>query len=74
MIKNVLIHIGGIERYGILSICLFFLVFTTAVVLAWRMKPSDADRLGALPLDDGSPVGGGEAPGAEASEGDSSHE
>jgi len=56
MIKNVLTHIGGVEVYGVISICLFFAVFSTAVVLALRMKKSVANRLGALPLDDARPV------------------
>lgn len=56
MIKNVLTSIGGVEMYGVISVCLFFLVFTTAVVFALRMKKSLAQRLGALPLEDGQPV------------------
>lgn len=55
MIKNVLTHIGGVEVYGVVSICLFFAVFSIAVVLALRMKKSEANRLGALPLDDDAP-------------------
>ena len=56
MIKNVLTHIGGVEVYGVISICLFFTVFSVAVVLALRMKKSVAQRLGALPLEDDPPV------------------
>ena len=32
MIQNVLQHLGGIERYGILSLCLFFLLFILSVI------------------------------------------
>lgn len=53
MIKNVLENIGGIGVYGIISICLFFAVFLAMTFTAVRMKKSKADRLGALPLDDG---------------------
>ena len=56
MIKNVLTHIGGVEVYGVISICLFFAVFSIAVVLALRMKKSVANRLGALPLEDAQPA------------------
>mgnify|MGYP000883524496 CR=1 FL=1 len=56
MIKNVLSNIGGIEAYGVISVCLFFAVFTVAVLLALRMKQSVAQRMGALPLDDAQPV------------------
>ena len=55
MIKNVLTHIGGVEVYGVISICLFFAVFGVAVVLALRMKKSVAHRLSALPLEDDQP-------------------
>lgn len=56
MIKNVLTDIGGIGIYGVVSICLFFIVFTGSLVLSLRMKKSVADGIGALPLDDGQPV------------------
>lgn len=56
MIKNVLSHIGGVEVYGVISICLFFAVFSVAVVLALRMKKSVVARMSALPLDDGQPT------------------
>jgi len=56
MIKNVLSNIGGIEAYGVISVCLFFTVFTVAILLALRMKRSVAQRMGALPLDDAQPV------------------
>ncbi|NBV21708.1 MAG: cbb3-type cytochrome c oxidase subunit 3 [Proteobacteria bacterium] len=56
MIKNVLTDIGGIGIYGVISICLFFAVFTGSLFLSLRMKKSVADRIGALPLNDGQPV------------------
>ena len=56
MIKNVLTHIGGVEVYGVISICLFFAVFSLAVVLALRMKKSVAQRLSRLPLEDSQPA------------------
>lgn len=56
MIKNVLSDIGGVGLYGVISICLFFAVFTGALFLSLRMKKSQADHLGALPLHDGEPT------------------
>jgi hypothetical protein len=56
MIKNVLSDIGGIGIYGVISICLFFAVFTGALFFSLRMKKSQADQLGSLPLHDGEPA------------------
>jgi hypothetical protein len=53
MIKNVLTHIGGIGIYGVISICLFFTVFTGMTIRAMLVRKSLAERLGALPLEDG---------------------
>jgi cytochrome c oxidase cbb3-type subunit 4 len=52
MIKNVLTHIGGIEAYGIFSICLFFLFFLGMLVWAFRLSRQHLDRMSGLPLDD----------------------
>ena len=56
MIKNVLTSIGGVEVYGVISVCLFFLVFTVAVVMALRLKQPFLKSMSELPLDDGQPV------------------
>jgi cbb3-type cytochrome oxidase subunit 3 len=50
MIQNVLQHLGGIENYGILSICLFFLCFLGILAWALRLKKSYLDSAAALPL------------------------
>jgi hypothetical protein len=63
MIKNVLSHIGGVENYGILSICLFFTTFLGAVVWALFQKKALIQRMETLPLD-----------GGEVQKGDSRHE
>lgn len=54
MIQNVLRNIGGIEGYGIISVCLFFLVFSGAVIRALLLRKADVVRMSALPLEDGS--------------------
>jgi len=53
MIKNVISEIGGIGLYGVISICLFFAVFTGMLVWALRMKKAVARELSACPLHDG---------------------
>lgn len=53
MIKNVLTDIGGIGIYGVISICLFFAVFTGMVIWAFSMKKSFAQKMSASPLHDG---------------------
>lgn len=53
MIKSVLTHIGGIENYGIISICLFFAVFCGTLAWALLVKKSFTERMSALPLNDG---------------------
>lgn len=53
MIKNVLSDIGGVGIYGVISICLFFAVFTGAFIWSMLLKKSDLDSRSVLPLDDG---------------------
>lgn len=53
MIKNVLSDIGGVGLYGVISITLFFAVFTGMLIWACRMKKSFAQKMSACPLQDG---------------------
>jgi len=53
MIQNVLRDIGGIGIYGVISVCLFFLVFSVALVRACLLKKQFLKSMSALPLDDG---------------------
>jgi cbb3-type cytochrome oxidase subunit 3 len=55
MIRNVLEHIGGIERYGIISILLFFACFVGTLVWAFRLKKPFLNRMAAKPLEPDSP-------------------
>jgi len=52
MIQNVLQHIGGVANYGIISLCLFFAVFTGTLIWALCLKKTDLDAVAALPLED----------------------
>jgi len=53
MIQNVLEDIGGIGIYGVISICLFFLVFSGALLWAFRLKTPFLKSMSTLPLEDG---------------------
>lgn len=53
MIKNVLTNIGGIGIYGVVSICLFFAVFTGMLIWAFRMKKPYLKTMSSMPLDGG---------------------
>jgi cbb3-type cytochrome oxidase subunit 3 len=53
MIKNVLSDIGGVGLYGVISISLFFAVFIGMVIWAFSMKKSFAQKMSALPMNDG---------------------
>ena len=55
MIQNVLHHLGGVANYGIVSLCLFFAVFTGVLVWTFRLKRADLDSAAALPLENDQP-------------------
>jgi len=38
MIKSILTHIGGIENFGLISLCLFFVFFTGMLIWAFTLK------------------------------------
>jgi len=51
MIQNVLRHLGGIENYGILSLCLFCTVFAGVVLWTFLQKKSYLDYMSRAALD-----------------------
>ena len=51
MIQNVLRHLGGIENYGIISVCLFFACFLGILVWAFRLKKPFLNSMAAKPLE-----------------------
>lgn len=55
MIRNVLEHIGGIERYGILSILIFLACFAGVWVWVILLKKPYLHRMAAKPLEPDSP-------------------
>lgn len=44
--------LGGIEAFGIFSICLFVVVFTVSMVLAFCLKKTFLKSMSVLPLED----------------------
>ncbi len=56
MIKNVLTDIGGVAVYGVISICLFFLVFISALLWAFLLKKPFLKTMSSLPLSDEPPT------------------
>ena len=54
MIQNVIRDMGGIGIFGVISVCLFFSVFVSAAIFAFSRRKALCERMGALPLDDGS--------------------
>jgi len=54
MIQNVLRSIGGVGVYGVISISIFFVVFTGMLIWAFRIKKPLLTAMGEVPLTDGS--------------------
>ncbi len=52
MIQNVIRDMGGIATFGVISVCLFFVVFTGAILWAFAQRKSLCDQMCALPLED----------------------
>ncbi|MDB6040256.1 MAG: hypothetical protein JWM99_4097 [Verrucomicrobiales bacterium] len=61
MIQNVIRSVGGIAGFGIISICIFFTVFTTAMIWAFAQRKTHCDQMGSLPLNDGNTIATTEA-------------
>jgi hypothetical protein len=51
MIKNILTHIGGIENYGIISLCLFIFVFAGMLIWVFALKKPYLDHMASAPLE-----------------------
>lgn len=51
MIKSILTHIGGIENFGIISLCLFFLFFTGMLIWAFTLKKPYLKEMADAPLE-----------------------
>jgi Na+-transporting methylmalonyl-CoA/oxaloacetate decarboxylase gamma subunit len=51
MIKSILTHIGGIEHYGIISMCLFVFVFLGMLIWVCCLKSAHVNKMAAAPLE-----------------------
>ncbi|MGP8201535.1 MAG: hypothetical protein ACLQU4_18760 [Limisphaerales bacterium] len=50
--NHIIDNLGGIEAFGIFSICLFVVVFTVSMVLAFCLKKPFLKTMSRLPLED----------------------
>ena len=57
---------GGMGVFGVISICLFFVVFGGMLVWAYCLKKPFLDHMSVLPLEDGQPN--------DAAKGESNHD
>jgi cbb3-type cytochrome oxidase subunit 3 len=51
MIQNVLRNLGGIERYGIVSLVLFFAIFSIMVIWAFSLRKQHLNKMANMPLE-----------------------
>ena len=51
MIQNVLRTLGGIDNYGVLSLCLFCLIFTLVVAWTFLQRKSYLEHMSRIPLE-----------------------
>jgi hypothetical protein len=51
MIKSILTHIGGIENFGLVSLCLFFVFFTGMLIWAFTLKKPYLKRMAGAPIE-----------------------
>lgn len=51
MIQNVLHTLGGIDRYGVVSLGLFGLLFAGVLLWAMLQRKSHLDRMARVPLE-----------------------
>jgi len=50
---NILREIGGIEQYGIASLCLFSSIFAGVLIFALCQKRNHLDHMSRVPLEEG---------------------
>jgi len=51
MVHSILKHIGGIQQYGIVSLCLFCAVFLGVLLWAFAQKKTHLDYMSRVALD-----------------------
>jgi len=68
MIENVAKDLGSSALFGVISICLFFVVFTGALIFALVQKKSVCQAMSSFPLEDVDSPSAGVPPGASAAD------
>jgi hypothetical protein len=53
LVYSILKHLGGIEQYGIFSLCLFSSIFAGVLIFAFFQKKTHLDHMSRVPLDEG---------------------
>jgi hypothetical protein len=51
MIQNLLRHLGGIEHYGVVSLCLFGTIFLVVLLWTFLQKKSHLEYMSRVALD-----------------------
>ncbi len=51
MIQNIIRTLGGIDRYGTVSLCLFGFIFAAVLVWAMSQRKGHLDRMARVPLE-----------------------
>lgn len=62
MIQNVIRTLGGIDRYGIASLCLFAGVFVGVLLWALLLKRPHLEQMARLPLEPENPLSPNQEP------------
>jgi hypothetical protein len=51
MIHNVLRTLGGVDRYGVISLCIFAVIFAGVLTWTFLQRKSFLDRMSQIPLE-----------------------
>ena len=55
MVHSILRYLGGIQQYGVVSMCLFCLVFGGVIIRAFLLKKGHLDYMARVALDESGP-------------------
>jgi cbb3-type cytochrome oxidase subunit 3 len=51
MVQDVLRALGGVDRYGVVSLLLFLVIFSGVIIWCLGQRKSHLDRMARLPLE-----------------------
>jgi hypothetical protein len=52
MIQNILRHLGGVEQYGVVSLCLFGTLFAAVLLWALLQRKGHLEHMARVPFED----------------------